>query len=50
MEDMTVPVDLTTLITTVGFPITAYLLMYFRFEKKIEELTKAVIELCNGIK
>lgn len=36
---------LITAITTVGFPIAAFCLVYWDLRKKIEELSKAVQEL-----
>lgn len=36
---------LLTAITTVGFPIVAFALVYWDLRKKIEELSKAVQEL-----
>ena len=34
-------------IGTIGFPIIAYLLMFFKLDKSITELTKVVQELCD---
>lgn len=38
------------LIGSVGFPIAAFLLIYLDLRKKIEELTKAILELISCIK
>lgn len=37
------------LISTVGFPIAAFLLMYYSQEKTLKELTKALDELRHVI-
>lgn len=37
------------LISTVGFPIAAFLLMYYSQEKTLKELTKALDELRHAI-
>lgn len=37
--------QIATWVTTIGFPIAAYLLIYFRMEKKIDNLTEAI----NGL-
>ena len=38
------------LISSVGFPIAAFLLIYLDLRKKIEELTKAIYDLTFSIK
>lgn len=42
--------DLTVWISTVGFPIVAYLLMFFKLDKSVQELTKIVAELCSDLR
>jgi len=41
--------DIISQITTVGFPIVAFLLIYWDLRKKIEELSKAVTNLAQKI-
>jgi len=41
--------DYIQLIGSVGFPIVAYLLMFFELNKNIKELTKVVEELSEKI-
>lgn len=46
-------IGLTTLIANVGFPIVMVFYMIFRFEKKIDDNTKAInslIDFLNGKK
>ena len=38
------------LISSVGFPIAAFLLIYLDLRKKIEELTKAILDLISCVK
>ena len=37
-------------ISNVGFPVVLYIFLLLRFEKKIDELTKAITELVTKIK
>jgi hypothetical protein len=41
--------DLLTWVSTVGFPIVAYLLMFFKLDKSIQDLKTVVQELCTKI-
>lgn len=42
--------ELLTAISTVGFPIVAFLLMFYQSTKTIRENTKVLAELCTTIK
>lgn len=41
--------DITTLISNVGFPIAAFLLMWYQSNTTIKECTKAITELTQHI-
>lgn len=41
--------DVATLISNVGFPIAAFLLMWYQSNTTIRECTKAITELTNHI-
>lgn len=41
--------DVVTLISNVGFPIAAFLLMWYQSNTTIKECTKAITELTNHI-
>lgn len=41
--------DLQQWIGAVGFPIVAYLLMFFKLDKSVQELTKVVATLCEKV-
>lgn len=41
--------DVVTLISNVGFPIAAFLLMWYQSNTTIRECTKAITELTNHI-
>lgn len=43
------PQELTTLINTVGFPIVAFLLMFWLTRTTVRDNTKAIIELKESI-
>jgi hypothetical protein len=42
--------EIIQLINSVGFPITAFLLMFWQSTKTIKENTKAISDLSNAIK
>ena len=42
--------DIITNISNVGFPVVLCIFLLLRFEKKIDELTKAITELVTKIK
>ena len=41
--------ELVSQITTIGFPIVAFLLVYYDLRKKVEELAKAIQTLSERI-